>query len=377
MNREQKLALVIGFALVLVVGVLISDHLSKAQMLELDGGPMLSAAPIERMARSTTPPLPAGWSLEVTMPTQELGIPRRDVAAREQEVPSRTPVELSPGPTRVAQADLSDIFVAVPDETVGAGALDFGRSQESVPFGFEPVEIAVGRQANTTSGGASEAHHNLLSTIRDLGGQITNGIVEQMPNLPVAGRVNGGGLTSVETSTPQVASALAARTPVVVPSIPTPVRVHYVKPNESLYKIAEQYYGDGNLWRALAEANKGRVAADGSVMVNVRLEIPERIGAKPVRSSTPAATPPAPAPRAQPARQPTREAARPGVVASNTGVSSATRTYTVAKGDTLGEISFKMLGTSKRMNEIIAANRNLIDDANEIRIGMTLKIPAR
>lgn len=385
MNREQKLALVIGFALVLVVGVLISDHLSKAQMLELDGGPMLSATPIERVARSSSPPLPAGWSLEVTMPTQELGIPRRDVAAREQAAPSRTPAQPSPSPVRLAQDDLGNLFVPVPNESVAsvsAGAMDFTSSQETPPLGFEPVEIAVGRQANSTAGGASEAHHNLLSTIRDLGGQITNGIVEQMPNLPVAGRINGGGPTPVETPSASVESAFAARTPVVVPPVSTPVRVHFVKPNESLYKIAEQYYGDGNLWRALAEANKGRVAADGSVMVNVRLEIPERIGAKPARSTapavtSPAATTPAAAPRTQPARQPTREATRPAVVASGTGAGTATRTYTVAKGDTLGEISIKMLGTSKRMNEIIAANRNLINDANEIRFGMTLKIPAR
>jgi nucleoid-associated protein YgaU len=370
------------------VGVLISDHLSKAQMLELDGGPMLSATPIERVARSSTPPLPAGWSLEVTMPTQELGIPRRDVAARAPSVPTRTtgqpsPVTSpvgSPAQDRLALADRSDLFVTVPDESVPAGALDFGSSQDTAPFGFEPVEIAVGRQANNSVDGASEAHHNLLSTIRDLGGQITNGIVEQMPNLPVAGRVNGGGTTQTGVSNsraePKAEPALVGRTPVANPVI-TAARVHYVKPNESLYKIAEQYYGDGNLWRALAEANKGRVGSDGSVMVNVRLEIPERIGGKPTRTSSPAAATPSASPRTQPARQPVRETARPAVVASNTGAASAARTYTVAKGDTLGEISSKMLGSSKRMNEIIAANRNLIDDANEIRIGMNLKIPAR
>ncbi len=35
MNREQKIALIIGFAVILVVGVLVSDHLSAAQGLTL------------------------------------------------------------------------------------------------------------------------------------------------------------------------------------------------------------------------------------------------------------------------------------------------------------------------------------------------------
>ncbi len=34
MTREHKLALIVGFSLVLVLGVLISDHLSKSRTVE-------------------------------------------------------------------------------------------------------------------------------------------------------------------------------------------------------------------------------------------------------------------------------------------------------------------------------------------------------
>jgi len=36
MTRDHKVALIVGFALVLVVGVLISDHMSAAQEAEMD-----------------------------------------------------------------------------------------------------------------------------------------------------------------------------------------------------------------------------------------------------------------------------------------------------------------------------------------------------
>ncbi len=52
-------------------------------------------------------------------------------------------------------------------------------------------------------------------------------------------------------------------------------------------------------------------------------------------------------------------------------------TYTVAKNDSLGTIAQRLLGSVRYMDEIIRANPDKIDDPDDIRVGMVLKIPAR
>ena len=53
---------------------------------------------------------------------------------------------------------------------------------------------------------------------------------------------------------------------------------------------------------------------------------------------------------------------------------AAARTYTVQPGDTLSEISFKTLGTSKRWREIQALNGNL--DPSQLSVDMVLRLPS-
>lgn len=50
-------------------------------------------------------------------------------------------------------------------------------------------------------------------------------------------------------------------------------------------------------------------------------------------------------------------------------------TYTVKKGDTLGEISSKVYGTSKGWKRIYEANTDILKDPNRLSTGQTLRIP--
>jgi nucleoid-associated protein YgaU len=50
-------------------------------------------------------------------------------------------------------------------------------------------------------------------------------------------------------------------------------------------------------------------------------------------------------------------------------------TYTVKEGDTLASISRKFYKTSKRWRDIRDANENKVDDPNNLKEGVTLKIP--
>jgi nucleoid-associated protein YgaU len=55
--------------------------------------------------------------------------------------------------------------------------------------------------------------------------------------------------------------------------------------------------------------------------------------------------------------------------------SGGAKTYTVKEGDTLASISRKFYKTSKRWREIRDANENKIDDSDNLKAGLTLKIP--
>jgi nucleoid-associated protein YgaU len=49
---------------------------------------------------------------------------------------------------------------------------------------------------------------------------------------------------------------------------------HVVKKGESLWKIAEQYYGDGNLYKKIFEANQDILSDPNLIKVGQKLRIP-------------------------------------------------------------------------------------------------------
>ena len=52
-------------------------------------------------------------------------------------------------------------------------------------------------------------------------------------------------------------------------------------------------------------------------------------------------------------------------------------TYTVKEGDSLYRIAQQLLGDGDRYDEIYKANKDKLSSANDIRVGMTLKLPNR
>lgn len=130
---------------------------------------------------------------------------------------------------------------------------------------------------------------------------------------------------------------------------------HVVQKNETLERIARRRLGDGQRWREIAALNgiEGHLILAGQV-----LKLPT--GAKP--ASPPASTP---APDVLPTGRP----------AARTASSEGTRTYTIRKGDILGEIALRELGTSKRWKQIVDLNPDL--DPRKLFVGEEILLPAR
>ncbi|GIW74832.1 MAG: hypothetical protein KatS3mg103_1354 [Phycisphaerales bacterium] len=331
LTREQKLALVLGFAAVLIVGLLISDHLAATRSVELDQAPQDSGVLVdasEGQALRRVVPLPIE-------PLDAAAGPDRHEVRRVAQGQAPSPQRpLGDEPGRSDEAS-----VAVPGTVVV-----FENSAEGGVVASGPSRTVLEQVGQSIAGGLN----SLGQQIEDL----TAGVGRRAP---VALGVVGQHAHPEAPASDQPQARTVQTGPVVVQ--------HHVQANESLYRLAERYYGDGNKWRQIARDNADRVGPDGSVRQGVLLRIlnPTRVpGQSQQRPATVAGG--GPAGERSPTAQPSR--------------SGGGLTYTVQPGDTLGEIAQKLLGTVRRQHELVALNRELIEDPDQLRVGMVLRLPS-
>lgn len=317
MTRETKFSLIVGFTLILVVGVLLSDHFSGANRSAL-----ADVTGLPEDAESILPPQAMDLSESIPAPP-----PR----AR-QDRTADTPRE--PAPLVIHQ----------------------GSSQPLNPFGAHdaPVEVPSLSQTNLklTDPLADNPNFTPVDPANDpFQPRFTRTPPQQTPTNPVEPRA----LQPVEPSAMNgpASNPPAANSGQAQPE--TPASWHVVKKDESLMTISRFYYGSVRHWRKILEANPGRVDADGGIRIGAPLLIPSResiLGP----STTPAA--------------PTTDAAPPRATPTDTP-----RTYTVKAGDTLSKIAQRELGSKSRINDIIALNGDRLSDPDDIRVGMVLRLP--
>lgn len=311
MTRESKLAMMIAVTLILLVGVLLSDHLSGATVAEFD-----EPAGVDRVT---------------------------------------TPVAGLPG-----TADPIASLVARPEPAQGP-----------VAVGLEPGLFDTAAEPVVISQGVQTPERSILSQALDGVGSGVNGAVDRFRASDPPALVGWGegifepvgersvtlpprdprGDTPVKAVPDRPAERGADASPVpgftTVPSEPVERWVtHTVVSGDNLYRLAARHLGDGERWPELLRLNRDVLGEATELRIGQVIKI------------APAKAPPASARRAQ------RTA--PGVVA---------REYVVLRGDMLSEISLKLLGTTKRMKEIVELNG--LKDPNDIRVGQTLKIPAK
>jgi nucleoid-associated protein YgaU len=119
--------------------------------------------------------------------------------------------------------------------------------------------------------------------------------------------------------------------------------MYVTQPGDSLWSIAQSFYGDGSLWPVIYEANRALIGDNPEyIQAGWTLTIPD-----------------------QPAAPVTPPPAQPG------------QTYVTQPGDSLWSIAEDFYGNGALWPKIYAANKQVIgDDPNAIYAGMTLTIPA-
>lgn len=356
MSREQKLALILGFLAVLVVAMLISDHYSKANKDRLAGDVAESPQMID-------PTIPSPYS-----------------GAMASNNPGSSGSYAPLPPTHLdAQAN-----------TAGGGFLDDAlraSGQSPVPGEFDPTRFDQGNATPEpivlTQGGVNndpslDRDSTLLHQLRRQGESLVDGLNglpaaasrTSIPTGTTPTEPNQDDLNRAELQRQLDESAARARQ---TPPAPAAERWHIVVANDSLFALSKKYYGDGKHWKKLAEANKGRMGDNNTLRTGVRLLIPDAAAI-----GLAGATPPAVLTKPIAAKPETKPETKPQTKAETkpaTPTTTAGRVYEVKKGDTLGEISMRELGTSKRAGEIITLNN--LKDANSIRVGQKLKMPAK
>lgn len=344
-TREHKLALIVGFSLVLVVGVLISDHFSKARSQQL--ATEMSPGTAERFGADTR-------GLRV-IPESSQG---PAIASGPQSFSNMPPSELpsSAEPSPLSTPMSTEIVMGrSPEEAVhGNGLL-----QRAIELGNGTGPLAGAIRTPLDSG----EHPSGVRTIDPQTGQRQPGTMDPtLPRDPLVGQVT-------PPSTPEPARET------LVNGVPRDLmKRHDVREGESIYRIAQETYGDGKLWPKLVEYNKGKMSANGSVREGVTLLLPpkEALLGKPLPSA-PSDSEVAPRARTTPeSRLESKPAVKPESKPDKTG-----RTYVVQKGDSLSEIAQRQLGSSRRWLELVELNKSTLPDADSLVVGMTLKLPAK
>lgn len=321
MTREHKLALVVGFSLVLVVGVLISDHFSKARLARLAAADVQEPVTIMPSVYGTvdprTPPPPA--------------------------VLSGTPTGVANRPADNGTPTLGPSDSAGPDRP----------GEETPPT---PI-IDMGTKPMLASASGAEDDGRL--GVRGLSPEP----LTRIDPVPVRPEAVEPPLVKPEPVDPSKASPAG-------PVSKGVLQRHEVVKGDTISRIAHRYYGDRNLWKPLQTYNKNRVSSDGVMRTGVTLLIPPKdvlMGQATLPGDAKIGVSPT-----APVAAASKDAEKTAGDRSKSG-----SIYTVQSGDTLVSIASKQLGNKAKWELIRDLNADTLDDEDTLTVGQKIKLPPR
>jgi nucleoid-associated protein YgaU len=140
------------------------------------------------------------------------------------------------------------------------------------------------------------------------------------------------------------------------------VRMITVKEGETLSELASEHLGSAGKWQLIMDVNTDVLKKPEHLRAGMKLRIPAEPVVELVEEANEALADAGNSRETQPDReQPT----------------TGRNTYTVKEGDNLSSIADQVLGDPNRYDEIYKVNKDKLSSANDIRVGMTLKLPTR
>ncbi len=227
MTREHKLALVMGFGLILFVGILITDHLAADTRLHepLPAARIPDAAPISLLGRDTT-------RLEPETPA------RRELAALPQtpEIILEPVTDTSSGPARPLRSVDSSTGITTTDGPLA------GRGMATPPPPTDRVHVV--RKGETLTAIAKSAYGDA-----GLWRRIANANPQIDPRT-----LRPGTRLTIPSESPRSGRSVAPRE-VLETCTPAPSRPYTVRSGDSLANIAARELGSERRWREIQSLN--------------------------------------------------------------------------------------------------------------------------
>lgn len=328
MTREVKLSLILGFAVVLSVMLLLSDHFSGAQQARQNGiNPERGIDPVTAYAPAPEPAL---------ILVDEQGRPQ----------PQPRPSQPVPQPGNPRQKAIMPTAIA--------------DSNSPQPVAQESPTL-LQRMQGRFAEGVSDAVNDLASGNTPPPALATNEPAvrfdEPQPIDPSAGlpiAVNDSEPALVESSTPEIETPVETK-----PQLAT----YEVKEGDTLWSIAAKQLGNGSRHAEIAALNRDRMGKGNTLRVGTSLRMPSEAATEQSARTEPANKKPAD----------DRRADKPAPTVKKNGKT----VYVVKSGDTLGGIAAKYLGSSSKYDDLLLANASTLKDEDSLEVGMELMIPGR
>lgn len=258
MTRETKVGLLVGMALILLIGIIVSDLLVEPATT---APPALQrfAGEVEQEMASYSAPTPRWPSPSAAPASPRLRpVPQPDElpdAASPQTQPPLAAGRIESTPQRVITFDRPDVSARVAAEaSASPGPREADIPRLDLPGGAAPVAAAtpaaVAGTVTVRSGDTLYAIAQRALGDGDRWRELYDANRDQLksPNLVQAGmnlRVPG-------------------RTPAAAPQRPgsDTTAIYVVQAGDTLYRIAARRLGDGKRWREIYEANRSTIGSD-------------------------------------------------------------------------------------------------------------------
>ncbi|MBX2851312.1 MAG: LysM peptidoglycan-binding domain-containing protein [Phycisphaeraceae bacterium] len=394
MARETKVGLIVGLGVILFVSVFVSDYLSVPATRE-----ELAEEDLPNFVEQTTnqPEFiltreddtePAA---EITDPRNLAAVSLENIERREGPPPDPTTVTIGEPPFREAPT------LAGPVNDTTPPAFD----PNADPVGFEPVDdthLARGHQLSPEREGPGSNHLADLAHVELPDPQLINAQPGTIRHKVASGETltaiarkhydgDGNMWRSIRDANPGKVGTNGEIVQGVVLTIPKRtteaedptgelaqrsatggdrpqrqrVRMVTVKEGETLSELAAEHLGSAGKWQLIMDVNTDVLKKPEHLRAGMKLRIPAPRVAQVIEEANEALAGSGNARETQPERE--QPAAR--------------NTYTVKEGDSLYRIAQQLLGDGERYDEIYKANKDKLSSANDIRVGMTLKLPTR
>ncbi len=312
MTRETKIGLLVGLAIILLIGIIISEHLSAtgdATSPDEQGDVVAEREDNDHIpALRRQEPSGDGDGDEAEQPRQQgtpsVPPPEREQAPRQDRAPGRDADRHWQQRITQLQNELTTL------------ERDKRRWREQA----ERWQIAAER------GESRDGDRSLPPPSQDRGGDDRDGDRDRGQAEQRSGDQGGDRVTE-----------------------------HTVESGERLWDLAMRYYGDGSKWRRIKEANPDVVTGEASIRAGDTLRIPEADNGS----------------GGDQASAQVQSSSRD----QRSGQGDSTRSYRVQANDNLWKIAESELGDGTRWRELLELNEDVLDDPTRLPVGRQIRLP--